>query len=118
MVLTAAMLEGMFTLDIISYSLSAAAQFVLIGEQALQSDWTARVQLAIADSQFGAQTIAESVSKARGGIMKHAGSIHFIHEPLCHFAALGKDALSMAGAIVVDVFNGLVNVAHNSNCNF
>jgi hypothetical protein len=58
------MLKGTLALGVISDSLAAAVQFVLIGEQAFQAHGPASVKLAIADSQLSAKTIAEAIGKA------------------------------------------------------
>jgi len=52
--LASPMLEGAPALSVVSDGLAAAVQFVLIGEQALQADWSASMELAVADSQLRA----------------------------------------------------------------
>ena len=55
------MLEGALTLRVVSYGLTAAVQFVFIGEQSIQAHRPASVKLAVADSQLSAQAIAEAI---------------------------------------------------------
>ena len=62
--LASPMLEGAPALGVVSDGLAAAVQFVLIGEQAFQTDWSASVKFAVADSQLRAQAIAEAIGKA------------------------------------------------------
>src|SRR4029077_9360977 len=107
------MLESTFTLDVVGHGLADAVQFVFIGGQPLQAYRPTGMQFAVADSQFSAQAIPEAVSKARGGVVKDAGGVDFIHEKLRCFLVLGENALRMARAVTVDVFDSLVNVAHN-----
>ena len=52
--LASPMFEGVPALGVVSDGLAAAVQFVLIGEQALQADWSASMELAVADSQLRA----------------------------------------------------------------
>ena len=62
--LASPMLEGVPALGVVSDGLAAAVQFVLIGEQALKSNRSAGMKLAVADSQLCAQAITEAIGKA------------------------------------------------------
>ena len=107
------MLERALALGIVGYSLAAAMQFVFIGEQTFQTHWPSGVKFAVADSQLGAQAIAKAIGKARGGVVEDAGSVNFIHEQISGVLILGKDALCVARAVMIDVFDRFIQIAYD-----
>src|SRR5262249_13015195 len=112
------MLEGTPAFSIVRDRLAAAAQNVLVGEQPFQADGAASVEFAVADTHFGAQTIAEAVSKGGGSVVEHAGGMHFAQEGFRGFVVAGEDAFCMARTIVVNVLDGFGEVAYDPDCNF
>src|ERR1700742_3979101 len=63
------------------------------------------MQFAVADAKLGTQAVAESIGKTGGGIMKNAGSVHFIHELFSVGRVLRQDAVRMARTILINVLN-------------
>src|SRR5689334_9739221 len=94
--LNVAMLEGTLALGVVSNGLAAAVQFVFVCKQTFQTHGAASVQLAVADAQLRAQAIAEAIGKARGGVVKNAGSVDFIHEELRGALIPRKNAFGVA----------------------
>ena len=62
--------------------LPVAAQQPAIGQQPLDTDRTARVQLVGADADLGAQAVAEAVGEAIAGVVEDAAGVDRGQEPL------------------------------------
>src|ERR1700735_5717760 len=74
------MLEVLFALAIFGDGVTLTDQLVLVSGGAFETHGAARVELAVADAYFGAETVTEAVGKSRRGVMKNAGGIDFVHE--------------------------------------
>jgi len=107
------MLKGTLDLGVVSHGLAAAVQLVFVSKQTFQTHGAASVQLAVADAQLCAQAVAEAIGKARGGVVKNAGGVDFIHEKLRGAAVPRKNAFGVTRAVVVDMFNRLRRITYD-----
>ena len=62
--------------------LAVAAQQPAVGQQALDADGAARVQLVGADADLGAQAVAVAVGEAGAGVVEDAGGVDLGEEAL------------------------------------
>src|SRR5215472_2046961 len=112
------MLEGPLALDIVGDDLAASPQLVFVRKQSLQTNGAARVQLAVADADLCAQAVAKAVGKAGGSIVKDAGRVDFVQKDIRGLLILSNDALRVARAVMIDVFDGLVEITHDLDREF
>ena len=86
--------------------LAFAPQHILVRDQALQSDRSARVYAPGADSHFGAEPIPEPVREARARVDEHARRVDAARERAGGGDVLGDDAVSVMRGMRVDVLHG------------
>ena len=62
-------MELLFPRCVVAYGLSVAEELVLVGNEAFETDRASGVDLGGGDADFCAETVAEAVGEAGGGIL-------------------------------------------------
>ncbi|MNJ19841.1 hypothetical protein D3C77_141650 [compost metagenome] len=95
--------------------MTVADHHVFFTGQAFQADRAAGMQFVGGNTDFRAQTILETVGKAGRGVDHHRGRIDLGHELASLRLMFGHDGIGMVRAIVIDMFDGLVQAVDHAN---
>ncbi len=109
-------MEGLLSACVVAHDLAASVQAVFVGDQAVESDGAAGVELAGGDADFGSEAIAEAVREAGGAVAVDTGGIDKCHELLTVFIAFGDNRVGVVGAVAVDVDGGFLNGVNKFDC--
>jgi hypothetical protein len=85
-----------------------------IGGEFFEAHGTAGADFVGADADFGAHAELATVGEAGGGIPIDGGGIDFGEELAGGDSVAGDDAVGVSGAVVIDVFDGLLDVVTTS----
>ena len=77
--------------------------YVFVDDEAFEADGTAAVQAVGADAHFGAEAIAKSIGKSRGGIVYDRCRIYGLQKSLRGLLVFGYDRVGVVAAVFVDV---------------
>src|SRR4029453_16169201 len=75
--------------------------------QALEADRATCVQLVVADSDLGAETVLEAVCKSGRGVDHDGGRVDFAHEAHRREMVRGHDRVGVPAAVLLDMINSL-----------
>src|SRR5579872_1555988 len=111
------MFEGAIALAVAGDGLAFAEKFVLVGGEPFEAYRTARVQFPGADTEFGAQTVSETVGESCRSILKNSGRIHEYHEARGNIMAFRHDGFRVPRAVAVDVLDRFIDAVHDLDRN-
>lgn len=97
------------SVSILSCRLVVTPDLVLVDGQTLEADRTTRVNLVGADTDLGTETVAHAISETRRSVPVDTSGIDGVHEVLSLLLIRSHDAVSVAGAVCVDVLNSLLS---------
>lgn len=88
---------------VIAHDVARAGEAVFVGDDAIEAHGTARVELAGADADLGAEAVAKAIGEARGAVVEDVGGVDFGEEARGGGGVLGEDGVSVVRAVLFDV---------------
>ena len=93
---------------VVANDVARAGEAVFVGDDAVQADRAAGVQLAGADANLGTEAVAEAVGEAGGTVVEDVGGVDLGEEARGGGGVAGDDGVGVVRAVLLDMVEGVV----------
>src|SRR5260370_12833074 len=93
--------------------MAVTQELVFVRREAFETHRAPCVKLVGADAELGPESVAETVSESRRGVVIDARGVDIIQEFPCGFAVFCDNRFCMTGTVSMNVLNSLICFANN-----